>query len=431
MKILHITTHMGGGAGKAVAGLMLQCARQEDIEQRLLVLEAPEKLSHINSLSQEGLEIIISDAADLDRLAEWADIVVLSWWDHPLTSKLLIDISKLKCRMALWIHINGCSYPYLPFEFANLPDMLFVTTKYTLNNPLWNISERRKIAEKAQLISGVGDFRPEEVIPKADYVLSGKFVVGYVGTLNYAKMHKDYLVYCKAAIDKIPNIHFLIVGDRGEELQEEIRELGLLDYFCFTGYVEDIYEQYHRMDVLGYLLNADNYGTTENVILEAMATGLPIITCKNGPESYILQNDFTGYLVESPEEYGECLNRLYDSKEIRQLLGKSARDFVIKNYSIEITAGNFLDSLQGMMHFPKVQHDFEKVMGTTVFEWFKAFTGPDKPFFDELTQKSSEEIKGFLRNCPPIYKEKTKSSFIHFLNYYECEELQILLKEME
>lgn len=431
MKILHITTHMGGGAGKAIAGLMLNCAQQENIEQKLLVLEAPEKPKYIQELAEEKLEAITGGSFELERLAGWADIVVVSWWNHPLMSKLLVEISKLRCRLALWIHINGCAYPYLPFAFANLPDLLFVTTRFTLANPLWNEKERDKIAEKAQLVSGMGDFRPAELIPKESYAIAGKFVVGYVGTLSYAKLHKDYLVFCQAAIRKIPNIHFLIVGDQGGELQDEVCRRGLSDYFSFTGYVDNVYEQYRRMDVMGYLLNADNYGTTENVILEAMAAGLPVITCKNAPESYILQDDFNGFLIGDPEEYAGCLSSLYGSEKLRQRLGKTARDFVIKNYSITDTAAKFLGSMHKMMCFPGRRHDFASVMGTTVFEWFKAFTGPDKSFFDEIDRKSSAEIKDFLEGCLPVYRERTKSSFKHFLHYYECEELKLLLKEME
>lgn len=431
MKILHITTHMGGGAGKAVAGLLVQCAKETNIEQKLLVLEIPEKLKYLQNLEQKGLEIIIGDVTALEHMTAWADVVVISWWNHPLLSELLIKIAGQKCRLALWVHVNGCSYPYLPYEFACLPEMLFVTTKYTLDNPLWSKGERDKIAEKAEMISGIGDFRPKEIKPKKEYELKGKFIAGYAGTLNYAKIHRDYLIYCQAAIQKIPDIHFLIVGDKGKGLQDEIHNLGLSDYFTFTGYVEDVYEQYARMDVMGYLLNADNYGTTENVILEAMAVGLPVVACKNGPESCILQDGMNGYLVEGPEQYAECLYRLYTHKALRQEIGKAARDFVIENYSIEATAARFLEALYKMLHLPKGQHDFQSVMGMTVYDWFKAFTGPDKPFFDEIGQKTIEEKRSFLANCPSIYKEETKSSFKHFLKYYECEELQLLSKEMK
>ncbi|MCM1302697.1 MAG: glycosyltransferase family 4 protein [Lachnospiraceae bacterium] len=431
MKIVHITTHMGGGAGKAIAGLISHCAEQESIEQKLLVLEAPEKSKYIQSLGQDKLEIIIGRGFDLDILADWADVIVISWWDHPLMSGLFMDISKIRCRLALWTHINGCSYPYLPFGFADVPERLFVTTRFTLDNPLWSMGEREEIRKKSRLISGVGDFRPKDIVPKRDYEAGGKFIVGYVGTLNYAKLHKDYLAYCRAAINRIPDIHFLIVGDREEDLRNEVREMGLAEYFSFTGYVDDVYGQYHRMDVMGYLLNEDNYGTTENVILEAMAVGLPVITCKNAPESYILQDDLNGYLIKGPEEYAERLDRLYHSKELRQRIGTSARDHVIKNYSIADTTEKFLGGLRDIMLLPPKEHDFAHVMGTTVFEWFKAFTGPDKPFFDMIREKSAAEIRSFLKDCLPIYKERTKSSFRHFLYYYECEELQSLLKEME
>lgn len=426
MKILHITAHMGGGAGKAIGGLLTECAKRRNVEQKLLVLEIPEKRKYLFDLERGNIEVIIGGDVDLADIIAWADVVVVSWWNHPLMAMLLGKLSGIECRLALWVHVNGCSYPYLPFGFADIHERLFITTEYTMENPMWNPAEQRKIAQKALLISGIGDFHPQDTVAKEDYGQGETFVVGYAGTLNYAKMHKDYLSFCQAAIQRIPEIRFLIVGDRGEQLQEEIRQYGLQDYFSFTGYVEDVSEQFRRMDVMGYLLNADNYGTTENVILEAMAAGLPVIACKNGPESCILQDGLNGYLIETPGQYAECLNRLYGSEELREQIGKAARDYVIENYSISDTAERFMDCLYKMRSFPRKTHDFARVAGEDLFQWFKSFTGPDKQFFDDINQKSSAEIKIFLRNCPSIYKERTKSSFRHFLEYYECKELQLL-----
>ncbi len=123
-------------------------------------------------------------------------------------------------------------------------------------------------------------------------------------------MHKDYIAYCQAVINKIPDIHFLVVGDQEENLRNEACEMGLAEYFSFTGYVDNVYEQYQRMDVMGYL-------------------------------------------VREPEEYAECLNKLYGSKELRQRIGTEARNYVIRNYSIADTTAKFLDSLYNMLPISK------------------------------------------------------------------------------
>ena len=432
MKILHITAHMGGGAGKAVSGLVLECASTyQDIEQRLLILEMPKKKKYVDMLHKVGIDIVIGNEAEMCDGVAWADVIVVSWWNHPLMSRLLVKISEQKCRLVMWVHVNGCSYPYLPYDFANIPEMLFVTTQYTLDNPLWTEEEKRQITQKTELISGIGDFKPEAIVPRERYELEGKFVVGYVGTLNYAKLHKDYLAYCQAAIARIPDIHFLMVGDDNSMLQEEIIQNGLSEYFSFTGYVDDIFGQYVHMDVLGYLLNADNYGTTENVILEAMAVGLPVVVCDNGPESYIVKQGINGYLVGSPIEYAQYLDELYKSASLRHQLGQNARDYVVREYSIEHTSSKFMESIDRLMDKPKSLHDFKGVIGTSVFEWFKYFTGSDKPFFDHIMDFDNEERKKFFQHCKPIYKEQSKSSIRHFLSYYECEELDMLRKEME
>ena len=52
MKVLHITAHMGGGAGKAIAGLAINCNKIVGEEHRILLLEAPQKLNHVEECKQ-------------------------------------------------------------------------------------------------------------------------------------------------------------------------------------------------------------------------------------------------------------------------------------------------------------------------------------------------------------------------------------------
>jgi len=433
MKILHITAHLGGGAGKAIMGIACQCAKR-GIEQKILLLEAPEKLNYFEKGKSVQIEVLIWSGRreELQTLLEWSDVAVFSWWNHPLSGKVLSDMAGIPCRLVLWSHVNGCTYPFLPYDFCDLFEKVFVTTTYTWDNPLWTEGQRNQVKEKSALVHGMGEFEPNAIELKETYRLSERFTIGYAGTLNYSKMHPEFVSYCKAVIERIPEVLFLMVGDADAELIRQVEEVGVSDYFQFVGYQEDIYPWYRKMDVLGYLLKSDNYATTENVILEAMSCGVPVITMNNPPEAHILTDGQTGYLVEDKIGYVNKVEKLYLSKGKRSTIGNGGRDYVCEHYSAERNVENFITALSEVCKQNRKKYDFVTVLGGKPCEWFWNFTGNEKRAFVEFKEMDEKMQDAFLKELPEMYKGKTKSSIAHFLKYYpEDEQLDLLNNKMK
>jgi hypothetical protein len=228
-------------------------------------------------------------------------------------------------------------------------------------------------------------------------------------------MHHDYISYCEAAIREIPDIHFLMVGKADSVVLEEVEQKGLSDYFTFTGFVDDIYEYYRKMDVLGYLLCENNYATTENVILEAMACAVPVVTRGNPPERYIINNGTTGYLIESREEYVQILKELYSNRDKCKKIGQSGREHVCRSYSAAVNCERFVQTVWKVQNESPCVRQFGKILGETPYEWFGKFTGKDRKLFEKL---NGGELEDILKSLPPIYTGKTKSSVRHFAKYY-------------
>jgi hypothetical protein len=189
----------------------------------------------------------------------------------------------------------------------------------------------------------------------------------------------------------------------------------LSDYFTFTGFVDDIYEHYRKMDVLGYLLCEDNYATTENVILEAMACAVPVVAHGNPPEKCIIDNGKTGYLVDSREEYAQILKELYSDRNKCKKIGQGGREHVCSSYSSDANCERFVRTLEEVLNITPSIRPFEEILGKTPYEWFGKFTGTERQIFEN---KRGGELETALRSLPPIYTGKTKSSVRHFAKYY-------------
>ena len=93
MKILHIAAHLGGGAGKAISGIAIQGQQFFKDTHRILLLQQPEKTVYVQECWRNGVEV--SNWNDNLVLLGWADVVVVSWWNHPVMSLFLSELPPL------------------------------------------------------------------------------------------------------------------------------------------------------------------------------------------------------------------------------------------------------------------------------------------------------------------------------------------------
>ncbi len=131
-----------------------------------------------------------------------------------------------------------------------------------------------------------------------------------------------------------------IVGpsqDQGlrNELQAQAAALGLFPgHLQFIGGVSDMAAFYQQADVC--VLTSDFEGTP-NVLLEAMASGLPVVATKVGGVPEVVQHGTTGFVVEREDLDGlaRSLARLINNVQQRIEMGRCAREYVELNHSLE------------------------------------------------------------------------------------------------
>ncbi len=73
-------------------------------------------------------------------------------------------------------------------------------------------------------------------------------------------------------------------------------------------------------------------------ILEAMSVGVPIIATNLGPRNEMIKNGINGFLYENEnsKDFKEKVNTLIENKELREKMGKAAREEYENKYTPEI-----------------------------------------------------------------------------------------------
>jgi len=256
-------------------------------------------------------------AVDLRALLTEADIVQAHFWNSPdMHAFLMSDLPPV--RLLLWCHVNGATAPHvIPAELIDRSDMVVVQSASTLDLSVFRAADPAKVVH----VNSLADFtRVEGLRPGED---TG-FHVGYIGTVNFAKLHGAFMPMCAAV--NVPSARFLICGDGGGEaqLKQQALELGIADRCEFHDHTEDIRPILSRLDVFGYPLTAHTSATAELALQEAMYAGICPVVFAHGGLEQIVSHAETGLVVRSEGEYSAAIEWLYRNPGERARLGSSA-----------------------------------------------------------------------------------------------------------
>ena len=166
--------------------------------------------------------------------------------------------------------------------------------------------------------------------------------VGMVARMNaHCKNHAGFMRIASRIHGKMPEVEFLVVGDGPlrPELEKQAQDLGLENHAVFLGDRRDIPAILASMDVA--VLTSDSESLS-NVLLEAMAAGLPVVAYRVGGNSELV-NEERGVLVPAGDEEGfaAAVLRLLASPAMRLQLGQNGRKFAQENFSLECTLARY------------------------------------------------------------------------------------------
>lgn len=405
--VLHVTAHLGGGVGRILSSVSIYAGIHSPYKHEILCLEATRTKQFDELLVKHEVALHHAGSCDVDRLLKQADIVQLDWWHHPLMSEFMMGpLAQVSCRLIVWSHISGCSFPHIPFDLVKYADRFVFSTPYSLENARWTSSQRMEIELLTRTIVSSGIDTVDKVNSRMHQTDTDQFRVGYVGFLGYEKIHPEFIKYCESISD-LPNISFVFAGDPayGEEFLREMEASpAIASKTTFLGYVNDVYELFRDIDVFVYLLNPEHYGTAENVLLEAMNAGVPPIVMNQCTEKYIVEDQITGVCVDSKESFREQMRELYYDRNKLQTLGREAAARVQGRYHISRTVKQLDEVYSDILKAPQRKHDAAAVLGNTPFDWFRACYAGDL-----------ENIKG-------VAFSTTKGSIKHYASYYKYDD---------
>jgi glycosyltransferase involved in cell wall biosynthesis len=190
-------------------------------------------------------------------------------------------------------------------------------------------------------------FKPNENIQavRKQFELGNEPTVLFVGSLIQRKGLHFLVEAAKKIVKEQPDTKFLIVGEGPikKQLTVSIESSSLLDSFKFLGNVKDdlLPSIYNCADVFVLPSVQEGQGI---VLLEAQASGKPVVAFDVGGVDETVRNNETGLLVErgNSDALEEGLMKLLSDKPLREKIGAKGREFVTENFTWNICAQKML-----------------------------------------------------------------------------------------
>ncbi|MCS7101648.1 MAG: TIGR03088 family PEP-CTERM/XrtA system glycosyltransferase [Burkholderiaceae bacterium] len=181
---------------------------------------------------------------------------------------------------------------------------------------------------------------PRAAVKDSPFNAPGLFVLGAVGRFEPVKDPLNLVQALARAFalrpDAAERLRLVLVGDGPlrEPAAEAVRSANLDRFVWFAGERADVPDLLRGLD--GFVLPSLAEGIS-NTLLEAMATGLPVIATRVGANADLMENGRCGQLVPraDPQALAQAILRYLDDPQLAARHGRAARQIVEQRFTLE------------------------------------------------------------------------------------------------
>ncbi|MFC1853832.1 glycosyltransferase [candidate division CSSED10-310 bacterium] len=160
-----------------------------------------------------------------------------------------------------------------------------------------------------------------------------------IGSIGRFVPQKDFSLLVQAFRlfqDHNPASNLMLVGDGPERslLQKTAFELGISEHVIFTGFQNEVRPFLTAMDVFALTPVYEGLGL---VLLEAMASGVPVVAAHVGGIPEVVLDGETGILIANrePQSYAQAFSHILENHDFRKKMCQAAKIRVQEHFSIQ------------------------------------------------------------------------------------------------
>ncbi|PZF77910.1 hypothetical protein DK847_05640 [Aestuariivirga litoralis] len=348
MRILHIIPRwIGGGPERGI----LEIARHDKdlpggMTRRVVVLDTPVSAPLFIRARRLGVVLVVNPLPeDLAREIAAADIVEVTYWNHPLLLDLLrrdLPPARLLIRAA----IAGNTLPHILY-----PDLVALADCWVLSAPPGHGASLKGHGDVHHIPALSDMTRLAGHAPRPHQGLR----IAYLGSLAATKLSPAFPDIVAATHH--PDVTFDLYGDGDaatlERLKHDLEMRRAGARVRFHGHVENIAEAFAEADIFAYPLAAGSYVTSEKALQEAMWAGLPPVLLAGTAATGWIEEGVTGFVAQDCNGFAAALMRLAGDGALRSRIGGAARSMALQRFDPRRNAATMAGLYAGLAGKPK------------------------------------------------------------------------------
>ena len=261
-----------------------------------------------------------------------------AWFAHelgiPLAASWHTNVHEYAARRLNWLTCQLSPHPGRPSKPASNPPTLWATAHlYRQRQGPLRPQPRALRPPRAHhpppLPPHAARRRHQPLHPRPPHpppIPTANLILGYVGRLSIEKnVALLPIIEQQLAALGIHNVHFLIIGHGGEEASLRAALPAAKADFAGVLRGEALATAYANMDLLVFPSHTDTFG---NVVLEALASGVPAIVTPDGGPKYIVRHNDTGFIAPD-EDFATAIATLANDRHLLNRMRKDARAYAL------------------------------------------------------------------------------------------------------
>jgi glycosyltransferase involved in cell wall biosynthesis len=170
-------------------------------------------------------------------------------------------------------------------------------------------------------------------------------ILGNVGSFEHRKGQEDLLDSLDRMREQLPKVHLMLVGDGPDEemLKSKVAKMGLEGHVTFFPFTREPVYVFEALDIL--VLSSRYKEGLPNVLLEAAAMSLPLVSTKLAGVPEIVIEGETGTMVEPGDIGGlaDAVARLWADPEACRRMGRNGRRIMEQRFDKKRQFDAFLE----------------------------------------------------------------------------------------
>lgn len=217
-------------------------------------------------------------------------------------------------------------------------------------------------------------FRFEQKMLKTDGVPLKILMAGH---FNENKQHEFVLEALKIIKEQeaglLSQIQYTAIGYSGGEYKGKlihlVKEYGLEENVIFEEFSDNMPEKLKEYNLY---VNSSITETLPLSVMEAMASGLPVVATPTDGSKLIVQDGKTGFICETPQKMADCFRELLKDEALLKEMSRQARIRIEESFSLSSYINNFESFLYKIASMSDQQTDMYtkvSILYDTLTKW--------------------------------------------------------------